>query len=354
MPEEEKAKRLTSPQKKVIIKMKEAGHPQSVIADAVDGTVEQVKKFWQRYQTFKHMPPKVKVANLIIDAVMGREIKRLLAGAKNVSVRKLPGLLATKFPERKIPSEATIRNYLKQRTNLKFIKLLKKPLISQKNKKKRLAFAKEWTEGNVDHLRNVIWSDETMVRSNPLTSSESRYLPKSMPAMERPVQTRVQQGGISVMFWGCMSRLGFGPLIAIEGSMNQHEYIQMLEEQVVPEIRAANAILRQQRDGQMLFMQDNAPCHKTRAVMAFLESNDVSVIDWPPSSPDMNPIENLWALIKRRRGAECPVPTSRDELIEQIFKIWNSLDVSLAQKLCLSASRRLEAVKKSRGGPTKY
>lgn len=45
-----------------------------------------------------------------------------------------------------------------------------------------------------------------------------------------------------------------------------------------------------------IFMQDNAPVHTARLVRDALEQIDINVIDWPPYSPDLNPIENLWAL----------------------------------------------------------
>jgi transposase len=51
----------------------------------------------------------------------------------------------------------------------------------------------------------------------------------------------------------------------------------------------------------MVFMQDNAPCHKALIVTQFFDENNIKTLDWSAQSPDINPIENLWAFIKKRR-----------------------------------------------------
>lgn len=219
-------------------------------------------------------------------------------------------------------------------------------MINQINLQKRIDFAKKYSEKHPDFWKYVIWSDETTVRSHPKSKEIFYKVNSSVCREDLPVNPQVQQGGISVMFWGCFSRVGLGPLVALEGNLNSVKYLDLLENVLLPELNAV--------DTPMVFMQDNAPSHSAGIVSQFFDQHDIERLVWPPQSPDINPIENLWAIIKAKMQKKFPIPKTRDELIEQVFAIWSDIDMQLLEKLSDSIFKRMEEVLKRKGQPINF
>ncbi len=101
-----------------------------------------------------------------------------------------------------------------------------------------------------------------------------------------------------------------------------------------------------------LFQHDNDPKHTSKATVGFLKKNRVNVIQWPSMSPDLNPIEHLWGILKRQ--VEHHSPSSIQSLKEVILEEWKKIDLAKCRQLVHSMPRRLGAVIKNRGGHTKY
>ena len=101
-----------------------------------------------------------------------------------------------------------------------------------------------------------------------------------------------------------------------------------------------------------IVQQDNDPKHTANIVKEYWTSNGIELLDWPSQLPDLNPIDNLWAILDNRlKGRR---PNSEEELYGILHDGWQVLDTELLTSLVDSMPRRLEAVIAVNGKLTKY
>ena len=104
-------------------------------------------------------------------------------------------------------------------------------------------------------------------------------------------------------------------------------------------------------------MHDNAPAHASKYTRAYLEGKGIAgnkIMTWPPQSPDLNPIENLWATIKRRVYPADKQYTSQEQLWEAIKDVCAALEPQEIQNLTSSMDNRLFTVIQKTGGLHRY
>jgi transposase len=108
-------------------------------------------------------------------------------------------------------------------------------------------------------------------------------------------------------------------------------------------------------------MQDGASIHIAKAVKAWFKDNGIPVEDWPPYSPDMNPIEHAWFPLKKyvlENYPELLTMGDSEEAVQALGKAlieaWNSLPDSLFHALIDSMPRRVQALYDAKGWHTKY
>jgi hypothetical protein len=106
--------------------------------------------------------------------------------------------------------------------------------------------------------------------------------------------------------------------------------------------------------GRGWFQEDNARPHKAKVAVAFREQNGLRSLPWPAQSPDLNPIENLWAEVKKSLQKQKKQPSNLAELEKRVKKVWNGLPKVLIENLVDSMPDRIQAVIAAKGGPTKY
>ena len=138
-------------------------------------------------------------------------------------------------------------------------------------------------------------------------------------------------------------------LVRIRGKLDGMGYRQILQDWMMGMYRTLGG-----RGGGIVFQHDNDSKHTAAATKQFLADRDVEVLRWPAQSPDFNPIEHLWAELKRRIRARQKFPKNHDQLWEALKEEWLNIPASVCQTLVDSMPKRLEEARRSRGGRTSY
>ena len=85
-------------------------------------------------------------------------------------------------------------------------------------------------------------------------------------------------------------------------------------------------------------MQDNAP-HAAARTMEEMGERVITPISWPPNSPDLNPMENLWHIIKKK--VQELMPTKERDLIDASKRAWESISKDECEKLVESMVQKM-------------
>jgi transposase len=317
----DKKKQISEEAKNHIINLHIRKYTINSISDIYQVSKRTIQRIIKRHKTTNNVE-RIKGSGRKANQFKMNLTKKIIENDNNLSVNDVSRILLDQHNIKY--SKSAVYKCLKKSNFVNKIPILK-PLLTEEHINCRENWAIFYQNYNWD---NVIWSDECNISIQSNKKSKI-WINKNKKV---PIK-RVVKYPINIHIWGCILKNNKLIISIYEKTMSSSKYIDVLKENLLPLINSKN-------DRKLLFQQDNAPCHTSFSTINFFSENKIEVMYWPPNSPDLNPIENLWNLLKKRIGKI--IVKNKDELINAIKTEADKIDVIVINKLIDSMDNRIE------------
>lgn len=233
----------------------------------------------------------------------------------------------------------------------------KRPEIKEIHAEKRLQWARTYEHYTPELWARVKWSDECSVERGAGIRPVWTFTRPCDQLAEHDIYEKRCGKSVKKMFWaafGQNQRTGLVPLDGDPDALRKGVTARI----IVALYQAFLPTILQPGD---IFMQDGATVHTARITRTLLQTMGVTVMIWPPYSPDLNPIENLWALMKAEIYKLYPeleraddTEETLDRLISAAKEAWYEIDMTVLYNLSITMPHRVQAVIEADGWYTKY
>ena len=243
-------------------------------------------------------------------------------------------------------SHTTINNFLNKSLS-KPLKVVNTFLLTDSHEEKRKKFADFILENNIN-TNNLFFTDECRVVLYPKLNKQNNVIrfnkedrkQRWKPEIEQKRENATPKFEQSIMMSGGICKYGLSNLIFCSGTQNNFSYKQFLlfMKEDMEKIQKEYNL-----EEPLIFQQDNAACHTSydsKSIIEILFNNNT--IEWPPNSPDLSPIENVWAILKEKLSKR--KIKNLDDLRDNILDIWTKFPNSLCEKLCSQFNYKIKYV----------
>lgn len=255
-----------------------------------------------------------------------------------------------------ICKERTLQRLLRELGRRKW-RQRRRPEIKAHHAQARLEWARQYEHFQAADWKRVKWSDECTVERGVGIQPVWTFLRPSEQLEQGDIKEQRCGKGVKQMFWAAFGYNTRSGLIPLKGDPLSER--QGVSGWVIEQLYSA--ILPDFLEPEDIFMHDGASVHRARVVQTVLQRLGITVMVWPPYSPDLNPIENLWSIMKREIYKLYPELEFADDteetleaLIEAAKEAWHAIDQAVLDNLSITMPHRVQAVIRAGGWYTKY
>jgi transposase len=308
-----------------------------------DSTVRSFIKRYNERGNLENLPRSGRPS--VITERQGRLFVRKTMKNRHVSLRELTTNVDFEG------ARATASNYLHNAGIGSYV-AVKKPFISKENQKQRLLWCKERINWSVvPEWSSIIWSDESSVEIGQSSRRELVWRKAGERYNSNCLRPTFKSGRKSVMVWGCFVGDRLGPLVICEeGRMNSDDYIKILNDN----LKEFKTTIETEWCTTLIYQDDNAKIHTSKKTCEWKRQNRIESLPWPAQSPDLNPIENLWKILKDKTQQRKPFPRTVEQLKIALKEEWCKLESHILLSLVSSMPKRVKLVVEAKGGHSKY
>lgn len=337
--------RDTSAAKKAaIVTRKSLGQSNRQVAQKENVNPSTVSKINNRYgdkHNFDEKKPRSGRPRKLSD----RDVRRALYLLSTRQAKNATDLQRAEFPHVTVD---TVRKALR-RTGLKAYARRDVPLITKRQERLRVDWAEKHCYWTAEDWRAVIFSDESKFNLFGSDGREWCWRKPGEALDPKYTKKKVKHGGGHIMVWGCITSHGVGRLHRIDGIMDRFQYVDILTSDLLGTLSDHNL-----DHHSIYFQQDGDSKHRSGHTKGFLELENIDLLPWAPSSPDMNCIENCWDHVNRMVRARDPLPSNLDELWEALQEEWYGIGQEYIDNLYNSMPNRVRELLKAKGQATRY
>lgn len=250
-------------------------------------------------------------------------------------------------------SEASVRRIAKSDLNLSSFKRTPVQVINDATKLKRLIRSRSLLRRlTVEKTKRVFFTDEKIFYINPpVNNQNNRIWSAGRKRGVNPQRLLVQRAKFSphVMVSAGVSYAGKGRIhfVADKTKINADYYVTSLLPKLIEDCENV-------MPGNFVFQRDGAPAHTARQTQEWLAINCpdfVKKCEWPPNSPDLNPLDyHVWGAMLQKYKQYTPKPTNKEQLKTVLEEIWDDLPQQSIQKAVLTFRKRLQMCIDADGG----